>query len=123
MQFETKQYSFEIPEKWKDIVGIEINENEVIFRLLWEDNPIHDGIIVTLKTVQDRNSISGDVEQLGKLTSNTGEVYYLFSIFGHEGAFSEENEELFWRLSDKLFNVYRTIQPLNGYSWEEVSNE
>ena len=122
MKFETKQYSFEIPEKWKDIVGAEEKENGVILKLLREDNPSHDGILVTLKTVKDKKSITGEFEQVGKLISNTGEVDYLFAIFGHEGACSEENEELFFRILDQLFKVYQTIQPANGYSWEALSN-
>jgi len=121
MKYETKRFSLEIPENLKDIVGIEENEDDVIVKLLWEEDTEHDGIIVTLKAVKDKDSITSDnIEEIGMLTSDSGETYYLIAVYGEEGACSEENEELYFRLVDKMFNVYESIEPVQGYSWKSM---
>lgn len=37
-----------------------------------------------------------------------------------EGAVSEMNEDLYWRLRDRLWSIFDSIEAADGYSWEKA---
>ena len=43
--------------------------------------------------------------------------HVLYAIYGREGAVSEENEDLYWRLRDRLWQVLESIVPAEGWEW------
>ena len=119
MQYEAEGYSFEIPDSWKKVVGIKKTKNKVIIRELLETEPEYSGIVATLKTVKRKKTCVPDVcEQLGTLTSPSGETFYLFAEYGRENSCSEEASDLYWRLMDKMYTVFKSIHAAAGYSWE-----
>ncbi len=118
MLYEADGYSFELPDRWEGIVGVVQNRLGVTFKLLWEKGRKHNGVLATLKKVKRPEAVKRDNEQLGVLTDPSGESRVLVAVFGREGACSEDNADLYWRLFDRLYSVYKSIRPAEGYSWE-----
>ena len=114
MRIDTKRFSFELPDRFKDIVGVAEKRGGVVFRLLWEEE--RSGVIVTIKALK-RMPNRGDSELLGVIAGPDDEERLLIAVYGEEGACSEENEELYFRVRDRLYGVYKSITPAPGYSW------
>lgn len=111
-------YSFEIKERWKDILGVRKKGNHVEIFLLSEENTGRSGLLVRLKLLKRKLSSTDEyTELLGRLTGENGEVRYLYANYGKEGAVSEENEDLYWRMRDRLCLIFDSISPAAGHSW------
>ena len=118
MQIDADGYSFELPDNWDGIVGASRTRSGVTLRLLWEDSRTHSGILATFKAVKRPAAVKGDNERIGILTYPSGESRTLVAVYGREGACSEDNADLYWRLFDRLYFVYKSIMPMDGYSWQ-----
>ena len=118
MRIDADGYSFELPANWNDIVGASRTRSGVTLRLLWEDGKSHSGVLATFKAVKRPAAVKGDKERIGILTYPSGESRTLVAVYGCEGACSEENADLYWRLFDRLYSVYKSITPAEGYKWQ-----
>ncbi len=118
MRITQDMYSFELPDRWKDLVGVIRKGNRVDLVLLWEEEPACSGLLVSLKSLKRKTKPDEYTELLGKLSGEDGEPRYLYAAYGREGAVSEVNEDLYWRLRDQLFLVYDSLRPAAGYTWE-----
>jgi hypothetical protein len=119
MRYESKRYSFELPDSWKDVVSVKENRNSVIIRETMETETEHCGIVVTLKSSRKPMSGQDGTEFLGTLVhANGGGYLYLYALYGAEGSCGEENADLYWRLVDKMPLVFRSIQAAEGYTWK-----
>ena len=119
MRYESKRYSLELPDSWKNVVSVKESRNSVIIRETMETEAEHSGIVVTIKS--SRKLIVGQdgMEFLGTLVpANGGGNLYLYALYGAEGSCGEENADLYWRLVDKMPLVFRSIQAAAGYTWE-----
>ena len=124
MRIETARFSLELPERWAGIVGADKRRERLVLRLLWEQDPARSGILAVLRSVRDRDAVSGEgTEYLGRLTDESGACRYLFAVWGEEGACSEEHEELYFRLCDGLWKVFESIRPARGWRWEPTGSE
>ncbi len=114
-------YSFELPDRWKDLVGVRRKGDYAELFLLWEDDPRCKGLLVSLKCLKHKKTkLDEYTELLGKLSSENGEQRYLYAAYGREGTVSEVNEDLYWRLRDQLWMVFDSIRPLEGFGWASV---
>ena len=121
MKIVEDMYSFETPDRWKDLVGVLRKGDRVDLVLLWEEDPNRKGLLVSLKCLKHRKTKPDEyTELLGKLRSENGEHRYLYAAYGREGTVSEVNEDLYWRLRDQLCLVFDSIRPTEGYAWESV---
>ncbi len=112
-------YSFELPDRWKDLVGVKGKDSRLDLVLLWEEAPGFKGILVSLKCLKRKKAKPDEyTELLGKLSGENGEHRYLYAAYGREGTVSEANEDLYWRLRDQLWQVFDSIRPAEGYGWE-----
>jgi hypothetical protein len=112
-----KLYSFEIPERWKGLVSVRKKGSRTDFVLLREDDPSCSGLLASIKCLKRRIANLDDyTEYLGRLTGPEGECRFLYAAYGREGAFSEENEDLYWRLRDQLCLVFDSLKAGEGYS-------
>ncbi len=120
MRFSAGRYFFEIPDKWKDIAGVRRKGARVDIVLLWEEEPGCSGLLASLKCLKRRIAKpDGDTELLGRLLGEDGGTLYLYAVYGKEGAVSEANEDLYWRLRDRLWEVFESVCPAEGYSLEK----
>ena len=112
MLFKTDYYTFELPQRWEGMVGVKKKNNHVDIVLLWEEEPGCSGLLVRLKCLK-RRKVKPDeyTELLGQLTDENGENRWLYAEYGREGAVSELNEDLYWRLRDQLWQVLESISP------------
>ena len=119
MRITEDQYSFELPERWKELVGVQKKKRRTDLVLLWEEEPGCSGLLVSLKCLK-RKTARPDVytEFLGRLSREDGARFFLYAVYGREGAVSEANEDLYWRLRDQLWKVFESILPAEGYSWQ-----
>ncbi len=114
-------YSFELPGRWKDLVGVIRKDDCVDLVLLWEEDSRRRGLLVSLKCLKRRRAKTDEyTELLGELSGENGEHRYLYAAYGREGAVSEVNEDLYWRLRDQLWSVFDSLRPTEGYGWEAV---
>ncbi len=114
-------YSFEMPDRWKDLVGIIRKGNRVDLVLLWEEDPNRRGLLVSLKCLKRRKAKPDEyTELLGKLSGKDGEHRFLYAVYGREGTVSAVNEDLYWRLRDQLWMIFDSLRPTEGYDWESV---
>ena len=121
MKIIEEMYSFEMPDRWKDPVGVRHKGNHADLVLLWEEEPGCEGLLVRLKCLKRRKTKPDEyTELLGKLSGKDGERRYLYAAYGREGTVSEVNEDLYWRLRDQLWMVFDSIRPAEGYDWEPV---
>ena len=121
MRIVQDMYSFEMPDRWKDLVGVIRKGNRVDLVLLWEEAPGCRGRLVSLKCLKHRKTKPDEyTELLGKLSGENGERRYLYAAYGWEGTVSEVNEDLYWRLRDQLWLVFDSLRPTEGYGWESV---
>ena len=112
-------YSFELPERWKDLVGVKRKGNRTDLVLLWEEDPRCPGLLVSLRSLKRRKTKPDEyTELLGKLSSADGERRYLYAAYGREGTVSEANEDLYWRLRDQLWMVFESLRAAEGYRLE-----
>lgn len=121
MKIAQDMYSFEIPDRWKGLVGVIRKGNRVDLVLLWEEDPNCRGLLVSLKCLKHKRAKPDEyTELLGKLSDENGEHRYLYASYGREGVVSEVNEDLYWRLRDQLCLVFDSLRPTEGYSRESV---
>ncbi len=114
-------YSFEMPERWGDLVGVRRRGSRADLVLLREEEPGCEGLLVSLKCLKRRKAKPDEyTELLGILSGGEGERRYLYAAYGQEGTVSEVNEDLYWRLRDQLWTVFESIRPAEGYGWESV---
>ena len=119
MKIVQDMYLFEMPDRWKDLVGVIKKGNRVDLVLLWEEDPGCQGLLVSLKCLKYRKTKADEyTELLGKLHGKDGTRRYLYAAYGREGTVSEANEDLYWRLRDQLWMIFESLQPAEGYSWE-----
>ena len=110
MRISTKLYSFEIPERWKGLVGVRKKGTRTDFVLLREDDPNSSGLLASIRCLKRRISKPDDyTEYLGRFTGPDGDERFLYAEYGREGAVSEENEDLYWRLRDQLCLVIDSL--------------
>ena len=118
MQITEEWYSFEIPDRLKELLGVRKRRNCIDLILLQEEDHSCSGLLVSLKCLKRRHAQLDDyTELLGRLTSENGDSRYLYAVYGKEGSVSEENEDLYWRLRDKLCLVFDSISPSDGKTW------
>ena len=111
MKYSGEQYSFEIPDRFKDLVGVKRGPRRADIVLLAEDAPACSGILVSLRCRLTRIVRPDDItELLGTLTESAAGGngcgpgrFFLYAAYGREGAVSEMNEDLYWRLRDRLW--------------------
>ncbi|MBP5153548.1 MAG: hypothetical protein ILP12_00880 [Lachnospiraceae bacterium] len=121
MRITADGYSFEIPDKWKDLAGARRKGRRTDLVLLWEEEPGCSGLLASLRCRKRRISRPDEyTELLGRLTGADGEVRYLYAVYGREGCVSEANEDLYWRLRDQLWKVFESVQPAEGCVWQAV---
>ncbi len=119
MKITEGRYSFEIPERWKELVGAKKKSSRIDLILLWEEEPGCSGLLVSLKCLKRKKSKPDEyTELLGTLSREDGTCSYLYAVHGQEGAVSEKNEDLYWRLRDQLWMVFESLSPEEGYSWQ-----
>ena len=112
-------YSFEIPERWANLVGAIKKKSRVDIVLLWEADTGCSGILVSLKCLKHKIKKPDEyTELLGILNSEAGDRRFLYASYGREGAVSEGNEDLYWRLRDQLWMIFDSINPADGYNWQ-----
>ena len=121
MKIIENMYSFEMPDRWKDLVGVIRKGNRMDLVLLREEDPNCRGLLVSLKCLKHRKAKPDEyTELLGKLSGENGEHRYLYAAYGREGTVSAVNEDLYWRLRDQLCLVFDSLRPAAGYGWESV---
>ena len=121
MRIVEDMYSFELPDRWQDLVGVQRKSNRVDLVLLREEDPKRRGLLVSLKCLKHRKpKLDEYTELLGKLSGEDGDHRYLYAAYGREGTVSEVNEELYWRLRDQLCLVFDSLRPTEGYAWKSV---
>ncbi len=114
-------YSFELPERWRELVGVRKRGNRVDLILLWEDSPGCSGLLASLKCLKRKASKTDEyTEPLGCLSREDGELRFLYAVYGREGVVSEENEDLYWRLRDQLCLVFESIRPAERCCWRNT---
>ena len=140
MKYSGERYSFEIPDRFKDLIGVKRGPRRADIVLLAEDDPACSGILVSLRCRRTRiRRLDDFTEFLGTLTGSAGAQpdpgappsardgngggpgrFFLYAAYGREGAVSEMNEDLYWRLRDRLWQVFDSIEAADGYSWEKA---
>ena len=121
MKIVEEMYSFEMPDRWKDLVGVLSRGNRADLILLREEDPGCRGLLVSLKCLKHRKTKPDEyTELLGKLSGDDGSHRYLYAVYGREGTVSEVNEDLYWRLRDQLWMIFDSLHPAEGYAWESV---
>ncbi|MBR4210582.1 MAG: hypothetical protein IKQ96_10300 [Lachnospiraceae bacterium] len=119
MRILTDYYSFELPDKWKDLVGIRKKGYRTDLILLWEETPGCSGLLASIKCLKRKVSNPDEyTEFLGSIRGEDGGVRFLYAYYGQEGVVSEENEDLYWRLRDQLWQAFESISPAAGYGWQ-----
>ena len=120
MRIETKEYAFELPERWKGLVGVKRTKNRTNLLLLREEDPACSGLLFYLKCV--KRPLSKPDEYTGLLgflrEESSGERRFLYVVYGREGAVSEENEDLYWRLRDRDWQLFESIRPAEGWRFD-----
>lgn len=111
-------FFFELPGKMKGLVGTRKKGNRTEFFLRCETNPGCSGLLMCIKCLKRKLPMPDEyTELLGSLRSADGETRLLYVVYGREGAVSEENEDLYWRLRDRLWQVLESIAPAEGWEW------
>ena len=114
-------YSFELPERWRELVGVRKRSRRVDLILRCEESPGCSGLLVSFKCLKHQASKPDDyTELLGSLRRTDGERRFLYAVYGRKGAVSEENEDLYWRLRDQLCLVFESLCPADGCIWQAV---
>ncbi len=120
MLISADKYCFEIPERWKEIVGARKRGRHVDVVLLWEENPGCSGLLVRLRCLKRRIRTPDDYTELLGTLSCGENTFFLYAAYGKEGSVSEENEDLYWRLRDQLYLIFDSITPLSGCQWQRA---
>ena len=124
MRITQELYSFEIPERWTGLVAVRNKRSRTDFVLLREEDPSRSGLLVSIKCLKHRIAKpDGYTEFLGRLTGPGSECRFLYAAYGREGAVSEKNEDLYWRLRDQLCLVFDSLKAGERYSWESACEE
>ena len=118
MRYQTKQYSLEIPDNLVGVMGCSKKGNNVVIRLLREEDTEHSGILVTLKLLKRITKNMENRELIGTVMNEQGARWQMIAVYGEEGSCSEENEDLYWRLMHRLYLVYESINPVEGFYWK-----
>ena len=119
MRIETKEYAFELPERWKGLVGVKKTKNRTNLVLLREEDPACSGLLLSLKCVRRRiPAPDAYTEFLGRLSAGDGTSRFLYAVYGREGAVSEVNEDLYWRVRDRDWELFESICPAEGFLWQ-----
>ena len=114
-------YSFELPERWKELVGVRKKSSRAELVLLREESPGCSGLLVSLKCFKRKMSKPDEyTELLGSLRRADGERRFLYAVYGRESAVSEENEDLYWRLRDQLCLVFESLCPAERCIWQAI---
>ena len=112
MKISTDCYCFELPERWKDLVGVRKKGRYTDLYLLWEEDSGLSGLLVRLKCLKRKMSSPDDyTEYICAVGTPDGDERFLYASYGREGCVSEENEDLYWRLRDQLWKVFERICP------------
>ncbi len=115
MRINEDWYSFELPERWRELVGVRKKNNRVDLILLREDSPGCSGLLASLKCLKRKVSKTDEyTELLESLSHGDGERRFLYAVYGQEGVVSEENEDLYWRVRDQLCLVFESICHAEG---------
>ena len=121
MRYTEEWYSFEMPERWRGLVGVRKKSSRVDLILLQEETPGCSGLLVGLKCLKRKVSKTDEyTELLGYLSREDGERRFLYAIYGREGVVSEENEDLYWRLRDQLCLVFESLCPAERCCWRSA---
>ena len=121
MQITADWYSFELPERWRELVGVRKRIKRVDLILLREETPGCSGLLAGLKCLKHKTLKPDEyTELLGSLRRADGERRFLYAVYGREGAVSEENEDLYWRLRDQLCLVFESLCPAERCVWQAV---
>lgn len=130
----------------KDLIGVKRGPRRADIVLLAEADPACSGILVSLRCRRTKIRRPDDcTELLGTLkrsassdasvrrpdaipvsgTASDGAAdgparLFVYAVYGREGAVSEMNEDLYWRLRDRLWQVFDSIEAADGYSWEKA---
>ena len=114
-------YSYDMPERWKGMVGTRRKGNRTDFVLLWEEDPGCSGLLASLRCVK-RRILKPDeyTELLGSLQGPDGAMHWLYVSYGQEGSVSGENEDLYWRIRDQMWQVFESIEASEGYLLERA---
>jgi hypothetical protein len=124
MRITGKLYSFEIPERWTGLVDVRKKGYRTDFVLRCEEDPSRSGLLAGIRCLKRRITEPDEyTEFLGSLTGPDGESRFLYAAYGREGAVSEENEDLYWRLRDQLCPVFDSLKPGEGYSMTSGSDD
>ena len=121
MRYTEEWYSFEMPERWRGLVGVRKKSSRVDLILLQEETPGCSGLLVSLKCLKRKVSKTDEyTELLGCLSREDGERRFLYAIYGREGVVSEENEDLYWRLRDQLCLAFESLCPAESCCWRSA---
>ncbi|MBQ1877329.1 MAG: hypothetical protein II161_00800 [Erysipelotrichaceae bacterium] len=116
MKYETKGYFLEIPDNLTGVMGCKGRDKDVRVLMLTEEDC--SGLLASLKLYKKGPRNRDNTEKVGTLTDPEGTIWQLYAVYGEEGSCSEENEDLYWRLVDRLWLVFESIRPQEGYHWE-----
>ncbi len=124
MLINTDYYSLEIPKRWQDLVTVKKKSRYVDLVLAGEEASGHSGLLVRLKCLKgEMAKVDEYTEMLGKLSGVNGQNYWLYAAYGKEGAVSEDNEDLYWRLCDQLWLVFNSIVPAENFVYERETTD
>ena len=121
MQPAEEWYSFEIPERLKSLLKVRKKGNRTDF-LLRDEEQGYSGLLAGIKCLKRKlPQLDEYTEYLGRLTGENSDCRYLYAEYGKEGSVSELNEDLYWRLRDKLCLIFDSISPASGKTWHTAS--
>ncbi len=119
MTIPAEGYSFDLPEQYRGLVGVRKRGARRDLILLREEDPCRSGLLASLKCRKRRIPEPDEyTEFLGTLRGDDGTVRFLYAAYGREGAVGEENEDLYWRLRDRLWQVFESIRPAEGFTFQ-----
>ena len=108
-----------MPARWQELVGLRKTRGRLNFYLLREEDPACSGLLLSLKCVRRRTPAPDEyTELLGRLSAGDGTSRFLYAVYGREGAVSEMNEDLYWRLRDRDWELFESICPAEGFLWQ-----
>ena len=118
MRYDTRGYYLEIPANLTGVMGCKGRDKDVRILMLTEEEG--SGLLAALKLYKKGPRNTENTEKVGILTDPEGISWQMYAVYGEEGSCSEENDDLYWRLVDRLWLVYESIQPQDGYRWERA---
>ncbi len=120
MRYETRGYYLEIPDNLTWVMGCKGRDRDVRILMLTEEDEDCSGLLASLKLYKKGPRNRENTEKVGTLTDHEGISWQMYAVYGEEGSCSEENEDLYWRLVDRLWLVFESVRPQDGYQWERA---